>query len=63
MKKTILQTILGTAICLIGNYFSLQSAILMASVIIVLGLDSISQKIAYICTASVEAPEKLEPKE
>lgn len=63
MKKTILQFLLGAAICFIGNYISLQSAILMASVIIGFGLAAISQKIAPICTASAEAPDKLEPKE
>jgi hypothetical protein len=63
VKKTILQILLGAAICFIGNYLCLQSAILMASVIIGFSLASISQKIAPICTASVEAPDKLEPKE
>ena len=62
MKETILKFLICTAICFIGNYLSLQSAILMASIIIGFGLASISQKIAPICTASVEAPDKVEPK-
>ena len=62
MKKTIFQILLGAAICFVGNFLSLQSAILMASIIIGFGLAAISQKIAPICTASVEAPDKVEPK-
>jgi uncharacterized membrane protein AbrB (regulator of aidB expression) len=69
MKKFLILTLLGSAICFIGNFINLQSAILMAAIILGFAVSALAEKMApvYTCDTggmdSAETPYKLEPKE